>query len=1497
MFRLGWYQGNGARHLADVTPTGFPRQPEPLRDETTGLVDCGNWSVCATWQVPADAVSGVYYALLSPSDGSRSSHIFFVVRRPGPSDILVQTSEMTMHAYNRFGGNSFYYGQPAGRAYKVSYNRPLQNDEAESNFLNAEIPLVRWLERNGYDVSYCGGIDVHRDAGVLQGRKVYISSGHDEYVSGPQRAHVEAARDAGTHLIFMTGNEYFWRVRFEPSIDGSATTDRTMVCYKETLDDAKTDPLPEWTGTWRDPRFSPPSNGGRPENELTGQLFRAILPIASPDYRITVPAEFARHRFWRDTAVAELQPGQTRDLAPNTLGYEFDVDADNGFRPPGLIRLSTTEAEVPALLMDYGKTYVRGTCTHHLTMYRAASGALVWGTGTVQWSYGLDDYHISDVDTPTDPVMQQATMNVLADMGVLPTTRQSGLVMPVASADTLAPTTTIVTPAPGSQVPIGTPLVLTGTAVDAGGGIVAAVEASVDGGATWHQATGKESWTYLATPTETGDFTVQVRAVDDSCNIGAAATLTLTAVPRGYPCTIFAEGTVPATEAVDDPGAIEVGVRFEPQIDGFVTGLRFYKGAGNTGEHLGRLWTAGGTQLASAPFTAESRAGWQTVSIPAVAVSAGTTYVASVFMPAGHYPADAGFFQSAYELAPLRAPASGEAGLGNGVYRYGTAGFPTQTFGATNYWVDVLFDTDNHLAPTVVDHSPASNLQSVAPTTTVSARFSEAVLPESVELTLQGPDGAARAAALTYDPATRTATLAPESALEPLTAYTATVAAATDEVGNPLEPFSWGFTTIGPPGTTPTSLWDTAAGPVSFEDDRSPVELGLRFQVTLAGAVTALRFYKAPGSSGSHVGHLWDEDGSLLGTAVYASETAVGWQQAPLSAPVDLFPGRTYTVSYHLPNGSYGFTSAAFAASGHRRGPLQAPANDTVGGNGVYAYGSGGLPTNAHRSTNYWADVVFEVAPDVGPPEVVDVEPASGLLAVALDTTVRAQFDEPVDEASISFRLRTADGVEVASTIAYDPGSATATLTPRDRLDRQAGYTATVTATDTAGNPMAQPHTWSFTTVAADGSSPTTLWDTSFRPAVEAEGDSSPVELGVRFQTSRPGTITGLRFFRGPGNDGPHIGHLWTADGTLLATLSFTGETRRGWQQALFADPVPVAADTAYVASYHAPVGRYAATSGGLAAGRTNGPLVAVAGGSDTPNGVFAYGPGGFPSSSWGSGNYWVDVIFADSVAPSVVQRSPDPGAVVAPDVVVSAVFDEPVDPATVALSLRDGGGGKVAGTTTYDPETWRVALAPDGPLAPGATYTASVSGATDPQGNVMDAAVSWNFTVADTGFSSLWSLADAPAVTLSGDPGAVTLGLRFRPVVAGHVHGVRFYKGGPANAGPHTVTLWRDDGTEVATAVLGAESARGWQTGMFTAPVPVVAGTLYVVSYHAPHGNYSVTGGYFTDDARANAEVEAPRSADVGGNGLYRYGTSAAFPQSSWNGSNYWVDVLFRTG
>src|SRR5262249_22637686 len=158
---------------------------------------------------------------------------------------------------------------------------------------------------------------------------------------------------------------------------------------------------------------------------------------------LQVPYSDAALRFWRNTAVANLAPGQVATLGDRVVGYETDEDLDNGFRPAGLIDLSsTTFTTTSHVLNAAGPVVGNGTSTHQMTLYRAASGALVFGAGTVQWSWGLDGNHNDGPSTP-DPSIQQATVNLFADMRAQPQTLQSGLVRATMSTDLIKPTSTI----------------------------------------------------------------------------------------------------------------------------------------------------------------------------------------------------------------------------------------------------------------------------------------------------------------------------------------------------------------------------------------------------------------------------------------------------------------------------------------------------------------------------------------------------------------------------------------------------------------------------------------------------------------------------------------------------------------------------------------------------------------------------------------------------------------------------------------------------------------------------------------------------------------------------------------------------------------------------------------------------------------------------------------------------------------------------------------------
>jgi WD40 repeat protein len=699
IYRMGYYAGKGARKITTVLPAvALPqKQPACLNDAKTGLLDCGNWKESASWNVPADATSGIYFAKVIRTDTGGASHIVFIVRDDASqSDILFQTSDTTWQAYNTYGGNSFYRGSPAGRAYKLSYNRPFNtrsNDNGADWLFNAEYPMVRWLEANGYDVTYTTGVDTDRRGNLVMNHNAFLSVGHDEYWSKTQRDNIEAARAAGIHLAFFSGNEVFWKTRWENSIDGSGTPYRTLVSYKETHANKVIDPKnPIWTGTWRDPRFSPPADGGRPENALTGTIFMVNAPATTS---IKVPEPEGKMRFWRNTSVAKLTPGTTATLPFGTLGYEWNEDLDNGFRPAGLIRISSTTVNNVPLMQDFGSKYSSGTATHNLTLYRHNSGALVFGAGTIQWSWGLDSNHDRG-NVAADARMQQATVNLFADMRIQPVTLQAGLKIATASSDAIKPTSQISSPSNGAVLQAGTAVTITGTANDTGGGRVGGVEVSVDGGISWHPANGRTNWSYVWTPTAAANVTIKSRTADDSGNIelpGTGINVTVGSPPANEcPCYLWDKTAVPNKLSEADTSAVELGVKFMADSDGLITSILFYKGNANIGTHVGKLWDNNGNLLAQKIFTNETASGWQQVDLDQpVPIKANKIYVASYHTNVGRYSLNEPYFSAgSVKNGPLTALSDGASG-GNGVYLYGSGGFPSKTFNSSNYWVDVEF--------------------------------------------------------------------------------------------------------------------------------------------------------------------------------------------------------------------------------------------------------------------------------------------------------------------------------------------------------------------------------------------------------------------------------------------------------------------------------------------------------------------------------------------------------------------------------------------------------------------------------------------------------------------------------------------------------------------------------------------------------------------------------------------------------------------------------------
>lgn len=1277
IYRMGYYGGMGARKITTVNPIAFPQQPPCIYQAPTGLTDCGNWTETARWDVPANATSGIYFAKAIRNDTGGASHIFFIVRNDAShSDILFKTSDASWQAYNTYSAN--FYGcngetSSGCRAFKVSYNRPFytRSYEPETWVFNAEYPMVRWLEANGYDVTYFTDVDAERNGSLVLNHKLFLSNGHDEYWSGNQRANVEAARNAGVHLAFFSGNTVYWKTRWESSIDGTGVPYRTLVCYKETWAEAVIDPQdpPTWTGTWRDPRFSPPADGGRPENALVGTLTKVAGAYSGT---MTVPQSDGRMRFWRNTSIATLGPGQTATLAPGSLGAELDADEDNGFRPAGLVHLSTTSVNSDVILLDYGSLVGPGSFAHHLTLYRHSSGSLVFSSGTYRWAWGLDANHdLGGLGQTTNGAMQQATVNLFADMGVQPVTRQPGLVAATASTDSVAPISIITAPLAGSSVTSGTIVTITGTATDSGGGVVGGVEISTDGGTTWHPATGREAWSYRWQPKIVGSTIIKSRAVDDSGNIESpSADRGVTVAPCTSCAGFWSNMDIPTIVDSGADDAVELGLQFRSDVNGTITGVQFYKATANTGTHVANLWSSTGTLLATATFTGETAAGWQQVvfSTP-VSITANTVYTVSYHALNGHYSADPNYFP------PTGMNSSTLHAIG-GVYTYGnTSTAPTRSSNGTNYWVDPMFSA---ASPTSIAVTPATSTISTGTTQlfTATGTYSNGVTQNLTNqvawtssstsvatingtgLATAGNPGSTTISA-TLGTVTGSTTLTVQST--PLTILTTSLPdghlnvtyTATLSASGAVAPYTWSInsgtlptglslaSSTGIISGTPTStgtfnftvrvtaangasvtksvniivttlvtLWPGTTVPSLVDAGAdSPVELGVKFRSDVNGKITGIRFYKASTNTGTHVANLWTSSGTLLASATFTAETASGWQQVQFSSPVSIAAGTTYVASYHALKGHYSVNLNYFAMAGVDTPPLHAPVNGGFGGNGVYAYGATSVfPSQTYAAANYWVDVVFSpselssigVTPSNPTISTGATQPftATGIYSDGTTSNVTSQ----VAWTSSSPSVATVNGTGLA--FATSSGSTTISAT--------LGTVTGSTLLSVTGNPIAM------------------LWPSTTVPGVVDSGADSPVELGVKFSSDVNGTITGIRFYKASTNTGTHVANLWTNSGILLATATLTSETASGWQQVLFSNPVPITADTIYVASYHTLNGHYSANVSYFAtAGVDSPPLHAPVNGASGGNGVYAYGPTSvFPTLTYAAANYWVDVIF-----------------------------------------------------------------------------------------------------------------------------------------------------------------------------------------------------------------------------------------------------------------------------
>ncbi|QSJ20778.1 hypothetical protein JYQ62_13525 [Nostoc sp. UHCC 0702] len=442
IFRMGWYNGAGGRLIMPAIQRVGVKQPNPIVVQATGLIEC-NWQEAYVLKIlnnssdSTEWVSGIYLAKLTASKSKKQSYIIFVVRDDSrPSDILFQSSVTTYQAYNNWGGMSLYRWNSRGKqAYKVSFNRPyaaspnlaaaygmgagefLTNLQPKRRTSSAgwEYNMLRWLESSGYDVTYCTDVDTHNNPldiyttkPILFLHKVFLSVGHDEYWSAKMRQNVETARDSGVSLGFFSANTCYWQIRFEPSLITKEMS-RTIVAYKENaaLDPFARDKNPAndflVTTLWR----SKPVN--RPEEALIGVMYETFQVNADIVIDETAPD-------WLLAGTQLSLDNTTKSVAKNSklavkemrlqglLGYE--VDRMFRYGPSNIIRIAHSPYR-----------YQGGTRYSDMTVYTTDSGATVFATGSMQWSWGLDNYNAPQLRPAIlSPDAQAITRNVLGKM-------------------------------------------------------------------------------------------------------------------------------------------------------------------------------------------------------------------------------------------------------------------------------------------------------------------------------------------------------------------------------------------------------------------------------------------------------------------------------------------------------------------------------------------------------------------------------------------------------------------------------------------------------------------------------------------------------------------------------------------------------------------------------------------------------------------------------------------------------------------------------------------------------------------------------------------------------------------------------------------------------------------------------------------------------------------------------------------------------------------------
>ena len=575
------------------------------------------------------------------------------------------------------------------------------------------------------------------------------------------------------------------------------------------------------------------------------------------------------------------------------------------------------------------------------------------------------------------------------------------------------------------------------------------------------------------------------------CAVFLVAFVGILAVDKTYvkalpcPCNMF---STPTGQTEYSDGDYELGFKFKADVNGYITGVRFYKQGSMAGTHTGNLWTTGGTKLATATFTGETSSGWQSVSFSSpVAVTAGTTYVASVSMNDSHYIATAGYFNSEVTNYPLRVPSSGSSG-GNGVYNTTPGNFPTTNGNGGNYWVDVTYvGNTGSTAPTVSSTDPVADATGVKPGDTISAVFDEAMDRDTITAStfiVKDSNGDPVTGTVSYDDAAKTASFIADQGFGVGETYTATLKGGSGTVAENMEGIalaadhSWSFT-VSSTNECPCSLENLAnpAGAIT-SDDSGGLELGVKVKPSTNGYISSIRFYKnIIDTQTTHDVHIWNSSGSILASGTSSNETDYGWQTVKLSTPLQVKEGQLYIISYSNTTAQYiasvGGLSSNIAngyLTAYASGSSENAATGSGNNNGVYTTTAGNYPSTGSATSNYyWIDAVFSTMSS--PPDPLDVkvtQPSSGSYGVERDKPIKATFDHALNSSTVNsstVQVVNSDNDSVSGTVSYESSSHSVVFTPASSLAYNQKYTVRLSDSieDTDGVTLGSEYSFSFT--------------------------------------------------------------------------------------------------------------------------------------------------------------------------------------------------------------------------------------------------------------------------------------------------------------------------------------------------------------------------------------------------------------------------------------------------